>query len=58
MHSNIIGTMIMNAINMQVTENIAEHQWEAIYFGNKSQSLNKMRDYFLPHIQTYLIIQI
>jgi len=34
MHSNTIGTLIMNAINMQVIENIAEHQWEVIYSGN------------------------
>ena len=34
MHSNTIGTLIMNATNTQETENKAEHQWEAIYFGN------------------------
>jgi len=36
MHSNTIGTLIMNATNMQVIENIAEHQWEVIYSGNKN----------------------
>jgi hypothetical protein len=34
MHSNTIGTLIMNAINMQEIENIAELLWEAIYSGN------------------------
>jgi hypothetical protein len=35
MHLKIIGTLIMNAINMQEIENIAELLWEAIYSGNK-----------------------
>ena len=35
MHSNTIGTLIMNATNMQVIENIAEHLWEVTYSGNE-----------------------
>ena len=43
MHLNTIGTLIMNATNMQVTENIAEHQWEVTYSGNNNSSFS-----FLP----------
>jgi hypothetical protein len=53
MHSNTIGTLIMNAINMQEIENIAELLWEAIYSGNKINPSNKSRGLFLLNPKSY-----